>query len=326
MLRKAAQICNNRKKLLLSARFYEKNENRGGNQRSPEEKRKASMEEAQKILDQIFETTSMMKGQVKTTKSDGKADLGQIKELELLTQGLASHESVNYFNPAEVEEYKKRDKISAPKLQKFLADRYKTFQNECYDDGWNKKYAAVQEGRTVSLPTTNEEGARHKQYAGDWRDHVFTEKYLKGMPKDGAIGLFMESAAAGLSQNPFYTVDEKKEHLEFFRQYFVNYEDDLVNLDAIEAGIMKATEPIITTEQNEEGKEVWPTEKVIMERYKEMSPWSQDNIGGHSWKKEWSDDEKGPMRYRIWQRRLHLAKLETAEKTADTSKDELLAD
>ena len=51
----------------------------------------------------------------------------------------------------------------------------------------------------------------------------------------------MESAAAGLSQNPFYTVDEKKEHLEFFRQYFVNYEDDLVNLDAIEAGIMKAT-------------------------------------------------------------------------------------
>ena len=61
------------------------------------------------------------------------------------------------------------------------------------------------------------------------------------MPKDGAIGLFMESAAAGLSQNPFYTVDEKKEHLEFFRQYFVNYEDDLVNLDAIEAGIMKAT-------------------------------------------------------------------------------------
>ena len=63
-----------------------------------------------------------------------------------------------------------------------------------------------------------------------------------------------------------------------------------------------------------------------MERYKEMSPWSQDNIGGHSWKKEWSDNEKGPMRYRIWQRRLHLAKLETAEKTADTSKDELLAD
>ena len=61
------------------------------------------------------------------------------------------------------------------------------------------------------------------------------------MPKDGAIGLFMESAASGLSQNPFYTVDEKKEHLEFFRQYFVNYEDDLVNLDAIEAGIMKAT-------------------------------------------------------------------------------------
>jgi hypothetical protein len=33
--------------------------------------------------------------------------------------------SENYFNPAEVEEYKKRDKISAPKLQKFLAGKLK---------------------------------------------------------------------------------------------------------------------------------------------------------------------------------------------------------
>lgn len=292
---------------------------------SPEEGRKASMEEAQKILDDIFETTSILKGQTKSTKIDAKADPNQLKELELLTRGLDSHDSVSYFDAAEVMRYRKEDKVGAPKLQKFRSDRYQTFQRECYDDGWNKKYAAVVEGRSVTLPTTNEEGARHNDYDGDWREHVFLEKHLKGLPKDGAIGLFMEAAALGLSQNPFYTVDEKKEHLEFFRKYFSDYEDDLVNLDALEAGMMRSTEPIISPTEID-GKEIWPTEKVIMERYKEMSPWSQDNIGGHSWTKDWADNEKGPMRYRIWQRRLHLAKLESVEKSADSSKDELLSE
>ena len=38
----------------------------------------------------------------------------------------------------------------------------------------------------------------------------------------------MSAAASGLSQNPFLSVAEKHEHLEFFRQYFVEREQDLV--------------------------------------------------------------------------------------------------
>jgi small subunit ribosomal protein S31 len=56
------------------------------------------------------------------------------------------------------------------------------------------------------------------------------------MPNEGPLGLFFESACNGLSQNPFISVDEKLEHLEWFRQYFNKYEKDLLNLDAVQPG------------------------------------------------------------------------------------------
>jgi len=62
------------------------------------------------------------------------------------------------------------------------------------------------------------------------------EEHIKDMPTDGPLGLFFESAAHGLSQNPFLDLDEKKENLEWFRQYFQTYEEDLLNLDAVKPG------------------------------------------------------------------------------------------
>ena len=62
------------------------------------------------------------------------------------------------------------------------------------------------------------------------------DKHLEGLPRDGPLGLFFEAAADGLSQNPFISLDEKLEHLEWFRQYFVKYEEDLLNMDAVQSG------------------------------------------------------------------------------------------
>ena len=69
-----------------------------------------------------------------------------------------------------------------------------------------------------------------------WEDLVFLDKHLEGLPRDGPLGLFFEAAADGLSQNPFISLDEKLEHLEWFRQYFVKYEEDLLNMDAVQSG------------------------------------------------------------------------------------------
>ena len=59
------------------------------------------------------------------------------------------------------------------------------------------------------------------------------------------------------------------------------------------------------------GSKVWPSQKSINERYSEMNPWD----------KEWFDLDKGPMRYRIRERRARLAKLEQMKPTIGTAAD-----
>ena len=67
----------------------------------------------------------------------------------------------------------------------------------------------------------------------DWQEHVFMDQFSNAFPP-GQIRTFMEAAACGLSQNPFLTIGEKHEHLEFFRQYFVARENDLIQSSIID--------------------------------------------------------------------------------------------
>ena len=66
---------------------------------------------------------------------------------------------------------------------------------------------------------------------------MFLDDYVNLFPP-GQVRVFMEAAACGLSQNPFLTVAEKQEHMEWFRQYFLNIEEDLVNNQIIEPGTL----------------------------------------------------------------------------------------
>ena len=52
-------------------------------------------------------------------------------------------------------------------------------------------------------------------------DHVFLEKHLEPWcPLKGPIRHFMELVCVGLSKNPYLTVEAKKEHVLWFREYF----------------------------------------------------------------------------------------------------------
>lgn len=46
-------------------------------------------------------------------------------------------------------------------------------------------------------------------------------------PKSGPVRIFMELVCVGLSKNPWYTVEQKKEHIEWYRNYFNEKEDVL---------------------------------------------------------------------------------------------------
>lgn len=63
-------------------------------------------------------------------------------------------------------------------------------------------------------------------------EHVFLEKHLEeGFPRQGPVRHFMELVVAGLSKNPYLTVQQKKDHIFWFRDYFSAKEEVLKEAD-----------------------------------------------------------------------------------------------
>lgn len=71
----------------------------------------------------------------------------------------------------------------------------------------------------------------------EFHDHIFLEKHLADFPKEGPIRHFMELVICGLSKNPYLSVREKEEHIEWFQQYFKAKEELLQEIEAHERGI-----------------------------------------------------------------------------------------
>lgn len=64
-------------------------------------------------------------------------------------------------------------------------------------------------------------------------EHVFLDAHLEGWcPKKGPIRHFMELVCVGLSKNAFYTVEEKKEHILWYKEYFESKKDLLSEVGA----------------------------------------------------------------------------------------------
>lgn len=65
----------------------------------------------------------------------------------------------------------------------------------------------------------------------EFHEHIFLEKYLEDFPKHGPIRHFMELVICGLSKNPYLTVQQKKDHIDWFHDYFHKKEDLLRECD-----------------------------------------------------------------------------------------------
>jgi len=67
-----------------------------------------------------------------------------------------------------------------------------------------------------------------------FHEHIFLEPHLNPWcPKRGPIRHFMELVCIGLSKNPYLTVAQKKEHINWFRNYFSAKRSILVETGAI---------------------------------------------------------------------------------------------
>lgn len=59
-------------------------------------------------------------------------------------------------------------------------------------------------------------------------NHIFLEEYIESWcPKKGAVHNFMELLCIALSKNPYLSVQQKREHLDWYRDYFEDKRDIL---------------------------------------------------------------------------------------------------
>ncbi|XP_072259901.1 small ribosomal subunit protein mS31 isoform X2 [Pyxicephalus adspersus] len=93
-------------------------------------------------------------------------------------------------------------------------------------NGFEEMIQWTNEGKLWTFPIDNEAGLDEEQKV-EFHEHVFLDKYLEDFPKQGPIRHFMELVICGLSKNPYFTVQQKKEHIDWFREYFHQKEDVL---------------------------------------------------------------------------------------------------
>uniref|UniRef100_A0A131XJG1 Small ribosomal subunit protein mS31 n=1 Tax=Hyalomma excavatum TaxID=257692 RepID=A0A131XJG1_9ACAR len=77
----------------------------------------------------------------------------------------------------------------------------------------------TEQGKLWKFPIDNEIGLDEEAQVS-FAEHVFLEDQIRDFPERGPIRHFMELVLVGLSKNPHISAQRKREHIEWFRQYF----------------------------------------------------------------------------------------------------------
>ncbi|WAR06752.1 RT31-like protein [Mya arenaria] len=76
-----------------------------------------------------------------------------------------------------------------------------------------------------------------------FHEHVLLENQIRDFPRKGPIRHFMELVTVTLSKNPHLTVQQKHEHIDWFRNYF-NEKSDILEAKLGADGIIKRSDKI----------------------------------------------------------------------------------
>ncbi|CAB0030789.1 unnamed protein product [Trichogramma brassicae] len=90
------------------------------------------------------------------------------------------------------------------------------------------------QGKIWKFPINNEQGMEEEEKV-HFSEHIFLEPHLKSWcPKRGPIKHFMELVCVGLSKNHYMTIEEKKGHINWYKEYFEDKRGLLQELGALD--------------------------------------------------------------------------------------------
>ncbi|XP_039888782.1 28S ribosomal protein S31, mitochondrial [Simochromis diagramma] len=112
-----------------------------------------------------------------------------------------------------------------------FANQLSLSTNQMPRNGFEEMIQWTKEGKLWQYPVNNEAGLEEEAKV-PFHEHIFLEKHLEeGFPREGPVRHFMELVVTGLSRNPYLTVQQKKEHISWFRDYFHQKEEVLKEAD-----------------------------------------------------------------------------------------------
>uniref|UniRef100_A0AAY4DRQ5 Small ribosomal subunit protein mS31 n=2 Tax=Denticeps clupeoides TaxID=299321 RepID=A0AAY4DRQ5_9TELE len=141
-----------------------------------------------------------------------------------------SGKRLNIFSAAQ--EAPDLELVSAPSLWDMdLAEKIVQATSQFPRNGFEEMIQWTKEGKLWEYPINNEAGLE-EEASVPFHEHIFLEKHLEeGFPQHGPVRHFMELVVAGLCKNPFLTVQQKKEHIAWFREYFQEKQNILREAD-----------------------------------------------------------------------------------------------
>ncbi|KAM9282802.1 small ribosomal subunit protein mS31 [Cariama cristata] len=149
---------------------------------------------------------------------------GQRIKPERLSQSFDSRRSLkvgrrlNIFTKASTETENALKKVSSPTIWDLeFAKEIAAITAQPPRNGFEEMIQWTKEGILWEFPIDNEAGMEDD---AEFHEHIFLEKHLEDFPKQGPIRHFMELVICGLSKNPYLSVKQKIEHIEWFQKYF----------------------------------------------------------------------------------------------------------
>lgn len=112
-----------------------------------------------------------------------------------------------------------------------LANQIVQATNQTPRNGFEEMIQWTKEGKLWQYPINNEAGLE-EEASVPFHEHVFLEKHLQSFPRQGPVRHFMELVITGLAKNHHLTVRQKKEHIDWFRDYFRQKDDVLKEAEA----------------------------------------------------------------------------------------------
>ncbi|KAF6376498.1 mitochondrial ribosomal protein S31 [Rhinolophus ferrumequinum] len=132
---------------------------------------------------------------------------------------------LNIFDPKAVTEEAPETETAPSLWDVEFAKQLAAMNEQPFQNGFEEMIQLTKEGILWEFPINNEAG--FDDDGSEFHEHVFLDKYLEDFPKQGPVRHFMELVTCGLSKNPYLSVKQKVEHIEWFRNYFNEKQDIL---------------------------------------------------------------------------------------------------